>query len=146
MTAPYVYSVRLTLDLWLVTICINAEIGARSSVLGPPMPGRVHVDFGVFGFGIDFGNRDAALTEGIANKPTLEKFRALVRKSATSAATGVPMIGDWADVQSQEDGNAEAPEDKTSESFLFNCSSGLLLDNSVPDNSSSKSALPGSKK
>lgn len=42
--------------------------------------------------------------------------------------------------QSEDDGNDEAPEDKTSESFLFNCSSGLLPDNNVSDSSSSKIA------
>lgn len=44
--------VRFALDLWLVTNRINAEIGARLSLLGPPMAGRVHVDFWVFGFDI----------------------------------------------------------------------------------------------
>lgn len=130
--------VRFTLDLWLVTIRINAEIGARLSVLGPPMAGRVHVDFWVFGFDIDFGDRDAALTEGMANNLTLAKFKALVLKSAASAETGVPMIGDWADVQSQDDDDEKVPEDKTSESFLFNCSSGLLPDNNVPGGPSSE--------
>lgn len=42
---------------------MDAEIGARLNVLGPPMAGRVHVDFWVFGFDIEFGDRGAALTE-----------------------------------------------------------------------------------
>lgn len=83
--------------MWLVTIRINTEIGARLSVLGPPMAGRVHVDFWVFGFDIDFGDRDVALTEGMANKLTMEKFKGLVLKSAVPAARGVPTIGDWAE-------------------------------------------------
>lgn len=57
--------VRLALDLWLVTSRMDAEIGARLNVLGPPMAGRVHVDFWVFGFDIEFGDRSAALTEGM---------------------------------------------------------------------------------
>lgn len=109
--------VPFALDLWLVTSRINAEIGARLSVLGPPMAGRVYVDFWVFGFDIEFGDRDAALTEGIAHKLTLEKFKALILKTAASAATGVPMIGGWAGVQPEDDGDDKVPEDKTSESF-----------------------------
>ncbi|KAM0480249.1 hypothetical protein ACHAPX_004077 [Trichoderma viride] len=119
--------VPFALDLWLVTSRINAEIGARLSVLGPPMAGRVYVDFWVFGFDIEFGDRDAALTEGIAHKLTLEKFKALILKTAASAATGVPMIGDWAGIQPEDDGDDKVPEDKTSEN------------NNVPDSSSPKS-------
>ncbi|KAM0512140.1 hypothetical protein ACHAPE_009190 [Trichoderma viride] len=64
--------VRFALDLWLVTSRVDAEIGARLSVLGPPMAGRVHVDFWVSGFDIEFGDRDAALTEGMANTDSRE--------------------------------------------------------------------------
>jgi len=37
--------VRFTLDLWLVTIHINAEISASLESKGPPFRGVVHVDF-----------------------------------------------------------------------------------------------------
>ncbi|KAL6895748.1 hypothetical protein HDV57DRAFT_521043 [Trichoderma longibrachiatum] len=47
--------VKFTLDLWLVTVNINIEISARLYIKGPPIQGRVHVDFWVFGFDIDFG-------------------------------------------------------------------------------------------
>ncbi|PON22934.1 hypothetical protein TGAM01_v208189 [Trichoderma gamsii] len=65
LTGASQFGVRLTLDLWLVTSRMDAEIGARLNVLGPPMAGRVHVDFWVFGFDIEFGDRSAALTEGM---------------------------------------------------------------------------------
>ncbi|OXV09543.1 hypothetical protein Egran_02694, partial [Elaphomyces granulatus] len=50
--------VRFTLDLWLVCINIKVEIGARLYIAGPPIHGRVHVDFWVFGFDINFGDSD----------------------------------------------------------------------------------------
>ncbi|KAI1163760.1 hypothetical protein F5B18DRAFT_618039 [Nemania serpens] len=129
--------VRYTLDLWLVTIRISAEIGAMLSVLGPPMAGRVHVDFWVFGFDIDFGNRDAALSGNAVHKLTLAKFKALVLKNVGSAATNVPLLDDWADIKHVDDEDAQSQE-KTTESFLFNCSGGLLPDNNIPGGSSSE--------
>jgi hypothetical protein len=47
---------RFTLDLWLVTTRISAEVGTTLTVAGPPMGGSVHVDFWVFGFDIIFGH------------------------------------------------------------------------------------------
>ncbi|KAF8511750.1 hypothetical protein JB92DRAFT_2931985 [Gautieria morchelliformis] len=47
--------VAFTLDLWIVTIRIKIEIGARLELSGPPFQGLVHVDFWVFGFDIRFG-------------------------------------------------------------------------------------------
>ncbi|UKZ74639.1 hypothetical protein TrVFT333_002309 [Trichoderma virens FT-333] len=47
--------VRFTMDLWIVTIRINAEVSASLQVSGPPFGGVVHVDFWVFGFDVKFG-------------------------------------------------------------------------------------------
>jgi hypothetical protein len=47
--------VRFTLDLWICTLRISVEIGAQLYLQGPPFSGRVHVNFWVFGFNIDFG-------------------------------------------------------------------------------------------
>ncbi|QUC21319.1 uncharacterized protein UV8b_05562 [Ustilaginoidea virens] len=132
--------VRFSLDLWLVTIRISAEIGATLSVLGPPMAGRVHVDFWVFGFDIDFGDRDRALREGAVGMLTLDAFKELALNDTGAAKTGVPMMGDWVDVKRHghgDDGQVGSDEDdgkknKTSERFLFNCLAGLLPD-AAPD-------------
>ncbi|KAH6972720.1 hypothetical protein BKA56DRAFT_592736 [Ilyonectria sp. MPI-CAGE-AT-0026] len=48
--------VEFTLDLWIVTIHIDVEIGANLHIQGPSTAGTVHVDFWVFGFDIDFGS------------------------------------------------------------------------------------------
>jgi len=50
--------VHFVLDLWLVTLEINIDIGATLYLEGPPIAGRVHVDFYVFAFDVNFGNPD----------------------------------------------------------------------------------------
>ncbi|KAA8897745.1 hypothetical protein FN846DRAFT_783189 [Sphaerosporella brunnea] len=47
--------VKFTLKLWIVTLRISVEIGAQLYLQGPPFAGRVHVNFWVFGFNINFG-------------------------------------------------------------------------------------------
>ncbi|KAF5856160.1 hypothetical protein ETB97_007817 [Aspergillus alliaceus] len=47
--------VRFTLDLWICTVHINIELSATLYIQGPPISGRVHVNFWVFGFDINFG-------------------------------------------------------------------------------------------
>ncbi|KAH6991852.1 hypothetical protein EDB82DRAFT_494625 [Fusarium venenatum] len=130
--------VRFSLDLWLVTVRINAEIKATLSVLGPPMAGTVHVDFWVFGFDIDFGDRAKALEQG-AFKLSLDQFKNLVLKGGGTAATGVPMPMDWVDVKNPIMTTDDNPaSQKTSERFLFNCTAGLLPENNTNIASGSK--------
>ena len=78
--------VRFTLDLWLVCINIKVEIGARLYIEGPPIRGRVHVDFWVFGFDINFGAKD----EGKPDALSLDDFVELVCQTNTA---GMPSLG-----------------------------------------------------
>jgi hypothetical protein len=55
LQARIAVGVRFTLDLWLVTVRINAEVSASLDLSGPPFGGVVHVDFWVFGFDVKFG-------------------------------------------------------------------------------------------
>lgn len=50
--------VRFTLDLWICTIHINIELSATLYIQGPPVAGRVHVNFWVFGFDVNFGSQE----------------------------------------------------------------------------------------
>ena len=149
--------VRFSMDMWLVTVRINAEIGAVLSVLGPPMAGRVYVDFWVFGFDIDFGDRDRAIREGNASSLGLLAFLDLVLKGAGKAVgSGVSPSslmfggggsgdGSWVHMPKEdakrsrevarkvvEDDDDEKRKKETSSPFLFNCTAGLLTDNDVP--------------
>lgn len=46
-------------DLGFVSFSLSVELGARLYLWGPPVAGRVHVDFWVASFDIDFGDSDA---------------------------------------------------------------------------------------
>ncbi|KAM0193470.1 hypothetical protein ACHAPI_007539 [Fusarium lateritium] len=48
--------VKYTLDLWLVTLHVNISISCELEIEGPPIHGKVHVDFWVFDFNIKFGD------------------------------------------------------------------------------------------
>lgn len=54
--------VQFTLDLWICTVHINIEISATLYLEGPPIAGQVHVNFWVFGFDINFGEKQTANT------------------------------------------------------------------------------------
>jgi len=120
--------VEFTLDLWLVTLHISAEIGASLTVAGPPIAGIVHVDFWVFGFDIHFGGN-------MPNRPgqsSLGEFVKLALKAGGSNAVqglnlleagGGLLVGDdeyndWVTVEDDKN-------DDTTKPFLFNCNDGL---------------------
>ncbi|GKZ30606.1 hypothetical protein AbraIFM66950_009686 [Aspergillus brasiliensis] len=77
--------VRFTLDLWLVSINIALEIGARLCIEGPPIQGRVHVDFWVFGFDVNFGDKETPARSPL----TLDQFVEVVCQSHNS---GMPSL------------------------------------------------------
>lgn len=62
---------------------IGVEIGATLKLFGPPIAGIVHVDFYVFGFDIEFGDRAKQIGDG---KLTLEKFYSLVLEMDSKVA------------------------------------------------------------
>ncbi len=122
--------VRFSLDLWLVTIRISAEISATLAVMGPPMAGTVHVDFWVFGFDINFGDLDAARQQDPL--PSVTAFRDLALKSGGGSGKGQGIPLEWVSGKV-----AEKPE--TTKPFQFNCDTGLVPNNSVPGTSSAAS-------
>ncbi|KAF9774731.1 hypothetical protein IL306_007247 [Fusarium sp. DS 682] len=56
---------QTSLELWLVTIRISAEISATLTVRGPPMA-TVHIGFWVFAFNVNFSNLNDSLVLQIA--------------------------------------------------------------------------------
>lgn len=69
------------IDIWFIHIRISFEIGAQLYLWGPPIAGRVHVDFWIVGFDINFGN-DAQRDESV----TLLEFYQLVLQLEVSAS------------------------------------------------------------
>ncbi|KAK6510291.1 hypothetical protein TWF481_005008 [Arthrobotrys musiformis] len=116
--------VRFELDLWFVTITIEVDISATLYLEGPPVAGTVHVDFWVFGFDIDFGNRN---NHALAKLKLLEFFRmALQQDTKTPQA----FLENGEEVEIVE---ADEPA-----AHIFSCTSGLIPDNSSPNDTSGK--------
>jgi len=63
--------VTYTQDLLVTSSAIHTEIVAGLTLFGPPLAGRVYVDFWVFGFRIDFGLAD---TPPVAAALSLREF------------------------------------------------------------------------
>ncbi|KAF2217281.1 hypothetical protein CERZMDRAFT_93332 [Cercospora zeae-maydis SCOH1-5] len=76
--------VRFVMDLWLVTVTINVEIGATLHIEGPPVFGTVHVNFWVFGFDVKFGSPKSA-----PDRLTLSDFYEAVLKTATKTGGSI---------------------------------------------------------
>ncbi|KAM0426071.1 hypothetical protein ACHAPT_008702 [Fusarium lateritium] len=110
LQARIAVGVRFTLDLWLVTIRINAEISASLDFSGPPFGGVVHVDFWVFGFDIKFGSPPAS-----PPAISLDRFWKVVTKSSTSTKSLLEAPYDVA---------ATAKPDTAA--ILLTCETGLL--------------------
>lgn len=76
--------VSYSLDLGFIHKQIGVEIGASLKLFGPPIAGIVHVDFYIFGFDIEFGDRSKQIGDG---KLTLEKFYSLVLEMDSKVAS-----------------------------------------------------------
>ncbi|KAK6499507.1 hypothetical protein TWF506_004137 [Arthrobotrys conoides] len=114
--------VRFELDLWFVTITIEVDISATLYLEGPPVAGTVHVDFWVFGFDIDFGNKNS---HALAKLTLLEFFRmALQQDTKTPKA----FLENGEEVEISE---ADEPA-----AHIFSCTSGLIPDNDSPNDTS----------
>ncbi|KKK18839.1 hypothetical protein AOCH_003091 [Aspergillus ochraceoroseus] len=100
--------VRYTLDLWLVSIPIAVDISSTLYLEGPPVAGRVHVDFWVFGFDIHFG------AQGVRSQAfiDLEEFYQLVLQ-ADSKPPALLLT-------------ANSKSDALPVPYLFSCTSGLI--------------------
>ncbi|KAK0732483.1 hypothetical protein B0T21DRAFT_334666 [Apiosordaria backusii] len=119
--ASLAVGVRYTMDLWICTVRISAEIGATLTVAGPPFGGNVHVDFWVFGFDIPFGSS--------APPPTplnIHEFYNLVLKTSSSSPSR--------SLLSTTDDRPSQTTTTKDPAFLITCQSGLEPD----DNTNSK--------
>ncbi|WKT42089.1 hypothetical protein QSH57_006895 [Fusarium oxysporum f. sp. vasinfectum] len=56
MSAGVSVGVGFSIDFWFIHIRISVQIGAELYLWGPPVAGRVHVDFWIVAFDINFGD------------------------------------------------------------------------------------------
>ena len=111
--------VKFILDLWIVSIPINIEIGAEIFIEGNPMSGRVHVNFWVFGFDVNFGQADPP-PRSLDN----DSFWELILGNSSQKSNDVllPLIESPSEDLPRED-NAMDTEEPC---HVFNCTSGLV--------------------
>ncbi|KAF3208017.1 hypothetical protein TWF679_007920 [Orbilia oligospora] len=114
--------VRFELDLWFVTITIEVDISATLYLEGPPVAGTVHVDFWVFGFDIDFGNKNS---NALAKLKLLEFFRMALQQD-TKTPTAFLENGEEVEISEADEPAAH----------VFSCTSGLIPDNNSPNDTS----------
>ncbi|KAL6690951.1 hypothetical protein J3F84DRAFT_403979 [Trichoderma pleuroticola] len=110
--------VRFTMDLWIVTVLINAEVSAGLDMSGPPFGGVVHVDFWVFGFDVNFGARPQPPPD-----VTLERFWNVVLKSSGSSPPSMLMSDDG--MKKDDDGKDGDKKKQDNPAILLTCESGL---------------------
>lgn len=130
MSAGVSVGVGFSIDFWFIHIRISVQIGAELYLWGPPVAGRVHVDFWIVAFDINFGNY-------ISNdeKVSLLKFYELVLQdspsssfaSAKALTTGENME------REQQSIAASALTRPKNEAHNFLAESGLLNPNDEPE-------------
>ncbi|KAF3920981.1 hypothetical protein ABW20_dc0103144 [Dactylellina cionopaga] len=116
--------VHFELDLWFVTISIDIDISATLFLQGPPVNGTVHVDFWVFGFDVDFGDRSA---NSFSRLTLLEFYRTAIQQD-TKKPQAVLQGGQQEKIMADDE-----PSPHT-----FSCTSGLIPDSNAGDDTSGK--------
>ncbi|KAI1660150.1 hypothetical protein F4813DRAFT_351129 [Daldinia decipiens] len=125
MQAGVSVGVGFSIDVWFIHIRISVEIGAQLYLWGPPIAGRVHVDFWIVGFDINFGNNQ------IQNEAvSLHDFYLLVLQTGTSPAQSAATSGKLA-IGAGDD--ARVQEEKENEGHNFLAKSGLLNPEDNPE-------------
>lgn len=127
--------VRISIDIWFIHTEISAEIGAQLYLWGPPVAGRVHVNFWVMGFDINFG--DSQRDPKPAN---LEEFYQLVLTSSTKAKAP-PVIATAALPAAKGDESPPSPgasaalvaANVKTDGHLFMCEGGMVNHSSDPN-------------
>lgn len=117
MQAGLSVGVGFSIDIWFIHIRISVEIGAKLYLWGPPIAGRVHVDFWIVGFDINFGN-DTKRDEAV----TLLQFLQLVLQSEVGASLSA-LRGGSLPIAQEELAN---PAVAKNEAHNFLAQSGLL--------------------
>ncbi|KAF5025359.1 hypothetical protein F66182_2570 [Fusarium sp. NRRL 66182] len=106
--------VSCKVDLLITSFTVSAEVGAQLDLLGPPLRGRVKVDFWVVSFTVNFGP-DAQR----GAPPTLLQFYEMVLVSGKPEAIASSFISA---------AHASAPKAGNETPHVFTCRGGLIQD------------------
>ena len=105
--------VRFNIDVWFVHTHISVEISADLTLWGPPVAGRVHVDFWITAFDINFGDSPPD-----PDPVSLLGFYQLVLQASSQGSSTTTAAIDESD--------ASAMDRPENEAHLFLVKSGLL--------------------
>lgn len=108
--------VTCKVDLLFTSFTLKVEIGAQLHLEGPPLCGRVHVDFWVISFNVDFGP-DPQGTKAVS----LQEFYRLVLQTGEGASISSSSMFM---LEEAEAGEGEKSDDD--KAHVFGCRSGLL--------------------
>ncbi|KAI1124285.1 hypothetical protein F5Y10DRAFT_269275 [Nemania abortiva] len=133
MQAGLSVGVGFSIDIWFIHIRISVEIGARLYLWGPPIAGRVHVDFWIVGFDINFG-ADVSRNEAVS----LMEFYELVLQSQVGRSLSAFAMGSLPMAKQADEGavTTQEPVDvkiAKNEGHNFLAQSGLLNPQDQPE-------------
>ncbi|KAF2144842.1 uncharacterized protein K452DRAFT_265255 [Aplosporella prunicola CBS 121167] len=119
--------VRFHIDIWFIHTSISAEIGAQLYLWGPPLAGRVHVDFWITSFDIDFGSSERGISP-----VSLEEFYQLVLQSSSAsvASASRPLLTEAEEGEKHE---VSSPSPRKNEGHNFLPQSGLMNPDAKPE-------------
>ncbi|KAM0457120.1 hypothetical protein ACHAPV_006759 [Trichoderma viride] len=127
--------VRFNIDFLFIHTHISVEIGAQLYLWGPPLAGRVHVDFWIVAFDINFGDSEQKI-EAV----DLLKFYQLVlqaSKDQSMAAQAFLTMGEVAEDEEEERAAILAddkyPDPQKNEAHNFLAQTGLLNQADSPE-------------
>ncbi|KAG5765007.1 hypothetical protein H9Q72_006941 [Fusarium xylarioides] len=127
MSAGVSVGVGFDIRFWFIHIRISVQIGAELYLWGPPVAGRVHVDFWIVAFDINFGDHHPKI-----DPVSLSEFYELVLQDspASSFASATSLI---TGKQQQEPIAASTLSRPKNEAHNFLAESGLLNPDDQPE-------------
>ncbi|KAF5590580.1 uncharacterized protein FSUBG_10796 [Fusarium subglutinans] len=127
MSAGVSVGVGFSIDFWFIHIRISVQIGAELYLWGPPVAGRVHVDFWIVAFDINFGDHHPKI-----DPVKLSDFYELVLQDspASSFASATSLI---TGKQQQEPIAASTLSRPKNEGHNFLAEAGLLNPDDQPE-------------
>ena len=130
MSAGVSVGVGFSIDFWFIHIRISVQIGAELYLWGPPIAGRVHVDFWIVAFDINFGDH---ITE--EERIGLADFYDLVLQEtpASSFASAQALLTGQSTKQLSEPVAATSIRRPRNEAHNFLVESGLLNPDDKPE-------------
>lgn len=121
--------VSFNVDFLFIHIHISCEIGAQIYLWGPPVAGRVHVDFWVFGFDIDFGQSQEAVKAVRLLEFYLLVLQASSQPSSSMFSPSRALLAAPGEAAEEEQEGALVPAHDTrpkNEGHVFMATSGLM--------------------